>query len=84
MLVYDPFADIGSDDVEQVTELNGLLNQVHVVSLHARETAETRSILGAAQIARLRRGAVVVNCARGSLMDTTLSAKHYGQGFTAI
>ncbi|MEG9430708.1 NAD(P)-dependent oxidoreductase [Terriglobus sp. ADX1] len=69
VLVYDPFAHIGSEDVEQVAELNTLLDQVDVVSLHARETAETRSILGAAQIGRLKRGAVVVNCARGSLMD---------------
>lgn len=69
VLVYDPFAQIGPDDVEQVTELNTLLDQADVVSLHARETAETRSILGAAQIGRLKRGAVVVNCARGSLMD---------------
>lgn len=69
VLVYDPFAQIGPDDVEQVTELNTLLDQADVVSLHARETPETRSILGAAQIGRLKRGAVVVNCARGSLMD---------------
>ena len=61
VLVYDPFANIGADDVEHIANLNTLLDRADVVSLHARETPETRSILGVAQIARLKRGAVVVN-----------------------
>jgi len=69
IIVYDPFADVGNDDVEHASRLDDLLDQADVVSLHARETAETKSIMGAKQIARLKRGAVIVNCARGSLMD---------------
>lgn len=69
VLVYDPFAKIeASEGVEQVS-LDHLLDHAQVVSLHARETKESRGILGAAQIARLKKGSVVVNCARGSLMD---------------
>jgi D-3-phosphoglycerate dehydrogenase len=70
VLCYDPYAQIGDGDpVVQVNHLDELLERSNVVSLHARETAETRNILGAAQIAKLRPGAVVVNCARGTLMD---------------
>lgn len=69
VLVYDPFAKIDpSEGVEQV-ELHDLLDRAQIVSLHARETKESRGILGREQIARLKKGAVVVNCARGSLMD---------------
>jgi D-3-phosphoglycerate dehydrogenase len=69
VLVYDPFAKIEEkDDVTQV-ELQELLGRSNVVSLHARETKESRSILGAREIAQLQKGSVVVNCARGSLLD---------------
>ena len=69
VLVYDPFTQIDvADRVEQVS-LPVLLDQSQVVSLHARETEATRGMLGREQIAQLSRGAVVVNCARGSLVD---------------
>lgn len=70
VLVYDPFATIdASEGVEQVKDLNSLLDRADVVSLHARETKESKGILGREQIARLKKGSIVVNCARGSLMD---------------
>lgn len=68
ILVYDPYAVAGSDGAEAVS-LNDLLARADVVSLHARETPESKGILGREQFAKLRRGAVVVNCARGALMD---------------
>ena len=69
VVVYDPFAQIDpAENVEQVS-LDDLLERSNAVSLHARETKESRGILGREQIARLRKGSVVVNCARGSLMD---------------
>ena len=69
MLVYDPFAKLDAgDDVEHV-ELAELLRRSNVVSLHARETKESRGILGAREIALMPKGSVVVNCARGPLVD---------------
>jgi D-3-phosphoglycerate dehydrogenase len=69
VLVYDPYANIGVEEQVHQVDLNELLERSNVVSLHARETSESRRILGANQIARLQRGSIVVNCARGSLMD---------------
>lgn len=69
VLVYDPFAKLsGPEQVEQVS-LDDLLSRSDVVSLHARETEESRGLIGAAQIAKMRRGTVLVNCARGALLD---------------
>ena len=69
VVVYDPFATIDETDGIIPVPLDDLLTAANVVSLHARETPKSRGILGRAQIARLQRGSIVVNCARGSLID---------------
>lgn len=69
VLVYDPFAKLEEGSSVQQVELPELLRRSNIVSLHARETKESRGILGAREIAQLPKGAVVVNCARGSLLD---------------
>ncbi len=55
-------------DVEFVT-LDHLLADSHVVSLHLLLTDETRGFLSAARIAALRPGVILVNTARGALID---------------
>jgi D-3-phosphoglycerate dehydrogenase / 2-oxoglutarate reductase len=80
VIVYDPFAKVADDNVEQVSAIENLLDRSDVVSLHARETPQSRGILGAKEMARLRRGAVVVNCARGSLMDYDALAEALASG----
>jgi D-3-phosphoglycerate dehydrogenase len=71
VLVYDPFVDVA--EVEEIgsrkAELDELLESSQAVSIHARLTDETRNMIGADQIARMPRGAVLVNTARGGLLD---------------
>lgn len=69
VLVYDPFSKIEEGSGVVQVELPELLRRSNIVSLHARETKESRGILGAREIAQLQKGSVVVNCARGSLLD---------------
>ena len=69
VLIYDPFANVDANDPAEKVALSELLERSNVVSLHARETKETGGILGATEIARMPRGSVIVNCARGSLLD---------------
>ncbi len=71
VLVADPFADparITADGAELV-ELDDLLRQSLVVSLHARLTEQTRNLIDAEKLALLPEGAVLVNTARGGLLD---------------
>ncbi|MBA2560240.1 MAG: 2-hydroxyacid dehydrogenase [Propionibacteriales bacterium] len=70
VLVYDPYvsADALAGVGEQV-ELDELLSRSRAVSLHARATPETTGMIGAREIANMPAGSVVVNCARGALLD---------------
>jgi D-3-phosphoglycerate dehydrogenase / 2-oxoglutarate reductase len=64
LLVHDPFVT----DVE-VTALDELLARSDVVTLHMPLTPETRGIIGARAFARMKPGTVIVNTARGPVID---------------
>lgn len=51
------------------TDLDTLLSESHVVSLHLLLNEETRGFLNAARLARMRPGALFVNTARGAIVD---------------
>lgn len=55
--------------IKAAASLDDLVARADVLSLHAALTPESRGLIGAAQLARLRPGAVIVNAARGPLID---------------
>lgn len=72
VLVFDPHQPNGvelSVGVTRVGKLEDLLRQVNVLAVHAPLTVETRGMLGLAQLSLLPKGAVVVNTARGPIID---------------
>ncbi|MFC8512388.1 2-hydroxyacid dehydrogenase [Streptomyces sp. NPDC057257] len=68
VMVYDPYVR-GEIHGLRVSSLDELLRRSRVVSLHARLTPETRGLIGSRELALLPEGAVVVNVARGPLVD---------------
>lgn len=71
VIAFDPYAnplDLLSDGVRPV-ELDELLASSDVVSLHARYTADTHHLLDETALRRMKRGAFLVNAARGGLLD---------------
>jgi D-3-phosphoglycerate dehydrogenase len=72
VIAYDPYARVSAGEscpVELVGSLDALLKCSNVVSLHCPLTDETRNIIGAAQLARMPKGSILVNAARGALVD---------------
>lgn len=70
ILGYDPFAGGAIEGVEMVDTLEALLAASDIVTLHLPLTAATRGLIGAAQLARMRPGALLVNTSRGGLVPT--------------
>lgn len=69
ILACDPLTKIDSAELVEQVSLEELLGRADVISLHARAGKNAAPILGRREFALMRKGAVVVNCARGSLMD---------------
>jgi D-lactate dehydrogenase len=63
--------------------LEDLLSNADVISLHAPLTQETHHLLDREAFARCRRGAIVVNTARGGLIDTVALIEALDQGLIA-
>ncbi|MDQ3156680.1 MAG: 2-hydroxyacid dehydrogenase [Actinomycetota bacterium] len=71
VVAYDPFSDpaeAAGEGVELIA-LDELLRRSAVVSLHARLTPESHHLIDAERLALMRPGAVLVNTARGGLLD---------------
>jgi lactate dehydrogenase-like 2-hydroxyacid dehydrogenase len=74
---YDPYARAGMDKalgVERFHDLGELLAASAVVSVHVPLTEETRHLIGAPELARMPAGAVLVNTARGPVVDVAALA----------
>lgn len=79
VLAYDPAAAVPTG-IERCTTLAQLLMQADVVSLHCPLTSGTHGLLGAAEIAKMKQGAVLLNTARGPLLDETALADALKEG----
>jgi len=76
-LVYDPYAPrfLAKDYPVRFASLPTLLSRAHLLVLTAALTEETRGILSRENLARLPSGAVVINIARGGLLDLAALTK---------
>ncbi len=86
VVFYDPHLPNGVDlalGIQRERSLAGLLRRADVLSLHAPLTPHTRGMIGAAELALLPRDAVVVNTARGPLLDIDALAEALRSGHIA-
>ena len=69
VIAYDCYQNLDLDFVEYVT-LNELLTQSDLISLHCPLTEETRHMINASSIAKMKDGVILVNTSRGGLIKT--------------
>jgi D-3-phosphoglycerate dehydrogenase / 2-oxoglutarate reductase len=82
VIAYDPFlsperaVEIGVEKVE----LDALLKRADIITLHTPLTDKTRNILSAKNLAKTKKGVLIVNCARGGLVDEVALRKLLDEG----
>ncbi|MFQ5624609.1 MAG: phosphoglycerate dehydrogenase [Paracoccaceae bacterium] len=83
VIAHDPFLshdrakELG---VEKVDGLEHLLARADFISLHLPKTEKTANILSAVRIAGIKKGARLINCARGGLVDEEAVAEALKSG----
>ena len=86
VLFYDPYLPNGVElalGIGRAKSLEELLRETDTLSIHTPLTPETRGMLGHAELALLRPGAVVVNDARGPVLDLDALLAHLKSGHIA-
>lgn len=82
VLAYDPF--ISEERAQQLgvqpISLDGLLRELDIISLHVPLINSTRNLLNAERLAQMKRGAWIVNCARGGIIDEAALAEALASG----
>jgi D-3-phosphoglycerate dehydrogenase/(S)-sulfolactate dehydrogenase len=85
VVAYDPFIspEAAAKLGVVLTDLDGLWREADVVSLHVPLTEQTRNLVDAATLAKMKKGAFLINCARGGIVDeralaASLAAGHLG------
>lgn len=67
----------------EYVDLDTLLSESDVISLHTPNNAETRGMIGAEQIAKMKKSALFINCARGPIVDNKALADALNAGMIA-
>jgi D-3-phosphoglycerate dehydrogenase len=83
---YDPFLSAeraAEHGIEIVRAVDDLIGRCDFLTVHTPLTEETRGLINAARIARMRKGVRIINCARGGIVDETALADAVESGQVA-
>jgi len=69
VLFYDVVTKLPLGNAQQIPSLHALLNEADIVSLHVPELPSTQWMIGAQEIAAMKPGAILINAARGMVVD---------------
>jgi len=81
---YDVYWDAAfaeAHGIERAASADELISSVDVLSLHANLTPETHHLLNAERLGSMRQGAIVLNCARGELVETAAMRAALDSGY---
>lgn len=73
VLAYDPFLDedfVAENEITACLEMDQLIRRSDILSLHCFLSPETHGMINAEGISQMREGVIILNCARGELVDS--------------
>jgi len=68
--IYWPEAFASEYGIEKADSVDDLLERCDIISLHTNLTEETRNLINLQRLARMKDGVIIINCARGELVNT--------------
>jgi D-3-phosphoglycerate dehydrogenase len=84
ILAYDPMIEVGSQvDGANAVSLDHLLENSDFISLHVPLIPATQNMISNSELAKMKPGSIIVNCARGGLIDEDALAASLASGHTA-
>ncbi|MFP6873471.1 MAG: phosphoglycerate dehydrogenase [Verrucomicrobiales bacterium] len=84
ILAYDPFLDkdfAAENGITGCSEMDRLLHESDIISLHCFLTPETRGMINAERIGQMREHVIILNCARGELVDSAAMQRALESGW---
>ena len=69
VVFFDVVTKLPLGNAQQIAKLNELLAEADVVTLHVPETQATQCMIGAAEIAAMKPGSVLINASRGTVVE---------------
>jgi len=69
VIVYDPYQKIDDSDVEQADNLDILLTESDVISIHVHVTQETQDMLNNSAFCKMKSDVLIVNTSRGDIVN---------------
>jgi D-3-phosphoglycerate dehydrogenase len=75
VLGFDPYKEPWPEGIERYTAVDPILQQADFLSIHVPLTKETANLIGPAALAKMKPTAVLVNTARGGIVDEAALAE---------
>lgn len=83
VFLFDIITKLPLGNATQVPTLKELMETCDVISLHVPETAQTANMIGAKQIAWMKKGGILINASRGTVVDIDALAAALESGHLA-
>ncbi len=84
LIAYDPMIEPGQTiDGTEITTFEDVLKRSHFITVHTPLTPETEGMIGPDQLAMMMPGSIIVNCARGGIIQEQALADALNSGHLA-
>lgn len=83
VIAYDPYVDgdaMATVGVEKADTLDTLCASADYITVHTPLTDETRGMIGSSELAQVKDGTILINCARGGIVDETAAKAALASG----